>query len=805
MRKICCIVLFVVLLAFDVSVLAQDACPVRTNEGVDFWVTFINNGTRGNPENIYNLFITAGDSAAMVTVENPGTGWSSNISLAAFGSQVVTLPYFAPQSGMAVNNGYHITSTTKISVLADNYIPDSWDIAMVLPTHALRSRYIVQDISLATDYPSGVAFVAAEDSTVLSMVLPHSVENVSTPAGGLYTSPMLMAGQSLFLSNAAGHGFNGMVVNSNGKPFATFQGHSCARVGNAGSQYGRDHMFEQALPTDLWGTDFLVTPTSGRTEGDVIMVTASADGCTVTANGVLRGTLSEGASMELSLPSGSTMHIVTSQPAYVCLYTYSFHNGGTYGDPCSITIPPSDRWVCRAAFFVNRDNTDVSDEQYIPMNGHRLNVITHTADVPYISINGTSNMLNFTQTSDGYSYATVAIQPNTTYSIDGQGHRFSAHAYAMGKWVGAGFTVGMELNDYNVSIDTVYIYDTVCQDVPYDTFCIHLDAGNTHLTGTSTYTCRLDNTEYIVQLTVLDANTIVLYDSIVFGDTLEFADSSLMLAGSYTFHYTNRFGCDSTVTLVLTYRNVSITSSAAEFCPGDSVTLTADGLQVFLWTADPADPSLDQQQGLQEVVVAPVQTTVYSLVDDHGGIIKSITLSPVELPSLCVDVNRDILDFDYPTLIFDDCSDGSRLTTWRFDDGLVMRGQHVRRLFHHPLPDSISVVMTSCSGADCCVDTTLTIPMKIRSVWFPNIVTPLSDDANSFFGCSTSYDVESYSLTVYNRWGLEVYSTNNINDRWNFSDRNGVRLPQGAYVFVFSLRDKDGTVEYGTRTVTVVY
>ena len=78
--------MFVVLLAFDVSVLAQDACPVRTNEDVDFWVTFINNGTGGDPENIYNLFITAGDSAAMVTVENPGTGWSSNISLAAFGS-----------------------------------------------------------------------------------------------------------------------------------------------------------------------------------------------------------------------------------------------------------------------------------------------------------------------------------------------------------------------------------------------------------------------------------------------------------------------------------------------------------------------------------------------------------------------------------------------------------------------------------------------------------------------------------------------------------------------------------------------
>lgn len=41
----------------------------------------------------------------------------------------------------------------------------------------------------------------------------------------------------------------------------------------------------------------------------------------------------------------------------------------------------------------------------------------------------------------------------------------------------------------------------------------------------------------------------------------------------------------------------------------------------------------------------------------------------------------------------------------------------------------------------------------------------------------------SFSFTIFNQWGKEVYTFNSIGDRWDGRNKNGVKQPEGVYVY----------------------
>jgi gliding motility-associated-like protein len=168
-----------------------------------------------------------------------------------------------------------------------------------------------------------------------------------------------------------------------------------------------------------------------------------------------------------------------------------------------------------------------------------------------------------------------------------------------------------------------------------------------------------------------------------------------------------------------------------------------------------------------------------------------------------VEYNHRELDFDNPVLLFTDCSEGRHHTVWTFDDGQTFTGSKLRRQFRHPLPDSVIVTMTSCNQYDCCADTTFGLPMRIRSVWFPNIFTP-DGESNNLFGCYTSFDVEEFRMVIYNRWGIELWSTEDINTQWDGRRYDGTPCPQGAYVYRYWITSPDGTFKSGIGTITLI-
>ena len=88
-----------------------------------------------------------------------------------------------------------------------------------------------------------------------------------------------------------------------------------------------------------------------------------------------------------------------------------------------------------------------------------------------------------------------------------------------------------------------------------------------------------------------------------------------------------------------------------------------------------------------------------------------------------------------------------------------------------------------CIDIDACGD-----------IWFPNVLTPNSDDYNDFFQADSVNSVKQFRLTIFNRWGTVVYETEDPFFKWDGKDQSNNRdCSPGVYFYeglvsVYTLR-----------------
>lgn len=83
------------------------------------------------------------------------------------------------------------------------------------------------------------------------------------------------------------------------------------------------------------------------------------------------------------------------------------------------------------------------------------------------------------------------------------------------------------------------------------------------------------------------------------------------------------------------------------------------------------------------------------------------------------------------------------------------------------------------------------------STAFSNVFTPNNDGYNDVFNPAPDV-LAAYSLTVYNRWGKEVFKSS-TGEAWD-----GTNAPAGVYVYALEGIASDGTPLNHTGTVTLL-
>ncbi len=89
-------------------------------------------------------------------------------------------------------------------------------------------------------------------------------------------------------------------------------------------------------------------------------------------------------------------------------------------------------------------------------------------------------------------------------------------------------------------------------------------------------------------------------------------------------------------------------------------------------------------------------------------------------------------------------------------------------------------------------------------VWVPNAI--VVNGANPVFRPVMSYfDLSSYRLTIFDRWGNHVYTSTNLDEGWNGIDtRSGDFVPTGVYVYLIEYSNSYGEYRDKKGSVTVL-
>lgn len=230
-----------------------------------------------------------------------------------------------------------------------------------------------------------------------------------------------------------------------------------------------------------------------------------------------------------------------------------------------------------------------------------------------------------------------------------------------------------------------------------------------------------------------------------------------------------------------------IAAESEVVCEGDTLELTAEQTDYYVWASQPTDSALDAQQGQRKVEVSPMVTTTYYLLGPSGGVADSMRVEVERFPRLRVVAEPEAVDFDNPVLTLEELSEAVKRVRWSFSDGGEATGRKVRWHFGNVTGDSLWVNVEGCTEIGCCSDTLLVFPISIVSVWFPNVFTP-DGEMNNRFAMVTNQAVVEYEMTIYNRQGLLVARCTDAVAGWDGRDIRGAACQQGAYAYICEYR-----------------
>ncbi len=158
----------------------------------------------------------------------------------------------------------------------------------------------------------------------------------------------------------------------------------------------------------------------------------------------------------------------------------------------------------------------------------------------------------------------------------------------------------------------------------------------------------------------------------------------------------------------------------------------------------------------------------------------------------------------YPEVIFGNKSEYSTTYRWNFGDGGATSDEY-NPVHLFPSADSFLVSLISFNQFDC----SDTIAQRIKfppyyTFYVPNGFTPNNDGINDVFTpVSLDSEPESYSMSIYNRWGQEVFRSKDFTNPWDGKDRSGNLLGPGVYAYAVVISEWTGFVKKYQGKITI--
>jgi len=248
-------------------------------------------------------------------------------------------------------------------------------------------------------------------------------------------------------------------------------------------------------------------------------------------------------------------------------------------------------------------------------------------------------------------------------------------------------------------------------------------------------------------------------------------------------------------------------------CPGDDATLAADAIGnglVIKWYETPGDDSpfhtgkAYQIANLKNTVIYQVQT------EDAKGCV-----SP-RMPIMAWVNNIPVVDFEaypqvaeMPNALVSFTPKGTNLGLvdqwlWDFGDGQQYNHPHPGHQYQTEGFYNIKLTIVDTNGCRNTIVKPKWIEIrKMVNVVVPNAFSPNGDGVNDFFSLAYKL-IDQFQIVIYDRWGNEVYTSNDPNFLWDGVSLQGGPSQEGTYVYVINGTTTDGSaVRLGGNVILI--
>lgn len=462
-----------------IAISAEKACTVQIQGGVNNAINITQQVAAGSWNEFGNGTTSqTNPTQGMIKVPMDASAWYPTAMSNA--NNVYTL---AGQKNMY---GLHITATEDISVYVILSSLHSMDASNILPLTALGSEYYTQDYwsKVKSDFADAVGLttiLGTEDNTEVE-IIPNGDTFDGHQSGQLYTIT-LNKGQTYYMVTKKGDRLAGTHIRAKqGRKIAVYCGVPITNIPTGIA--ARDCLFEQPMPIEYWGTQFIVTRSLEK-NGNLIGITATTNGTEIKVDGYTQAYIGEGETYYIMLQSAGDPNgnkagdspidlVVTADVAFIetscpCA-VYSYDTGNSYkgktvdeivggkGDPSSVWVSPVQQKINRITF--GTCYTSKTED-------HFLNVVTETATCQNTKLTALYGATQLDKTSllvwqpvpgnPTYSYARAKIGDSSTknYSVFRleNAHGVIATVYGNGEDESYAYSAGSAAVEQGVLVD----------------------------------------------------------------------------------------------------------------------------------------------------------------------------------------------------------------------------------------------------------------------------------------------------------------------------------------------------------------
>jgi hypothetical protein len=438
-----------IVLAMVLLLCCMGSSFAQDNKGKEFWLCFPGNQISMPTE----LYITS-ESAATVTVEVPGLGFSRMIKVPANSLRIIKLPEEVQVQSkfIAENKGVHVTATKPVVVYGMNAVTSSTDAFLAYPMETLGKEYFVLGYSKDHNYslPTQATIIATDDQTTVTIL--SSITDGGFKAGEA-KQVVLQKGQVYQMRSLVdGADYTGTKISAD-KPISVFGGAQCTNLSDG--IRACDHLVEQMPPVSTWGKTFITVPLSTRLKGDLFRVMAQQDGTQVNINGTTVATLDAGKFYETLLPSESYNSIIASKPVLVGQYSRSSQADNTLSDPFFVLVSPTEQYQQN---FVISAGTDHISNNFINITSTGDNLQNIRVDDQPLNTAGWHAVA-------GTNYFGIQVPVSTGMHVITSSQPVGLLVYGFGKYDSYGYLGGQAMQPLTINNGVVLTPDVCSQTI----------------------------------------------------------------------------------------------------------------------------------------------------------------------------------------------------------------------------------------------------------------------------------------------------------------------------------------------------